>query len=144
MLTFKRLLAGTSIVLFAACDSGGGKMVHTFASPDHEYVAVLVTEVGSEFPGSSCVDSIFVVPSNTTSSPNYPASSRAYVGGCHTLKMTFLDGRRVMPNAPQLQWTAPRELSIAFVPKLARNGVAAFYSATSLYDGAVTIRYEPQ
>ena len=144
MSIFRRLLAGTATVLFAACDSGGGKITHTFASPNHEYVAVLVTEVGGGFPGSSCVDSVFVVPSKTISSRNYPAGSRAYVGGCHTLKMTLIDGRRVMPNGPQLRWIAPRELSIVFVPKLARNGVAAFYSATSLYDGAVTIRNEPQ
>ena len=144
MSAFTRLLAGTATVLLAACDSGGGTVTRTFDSPDHEYAAVLVTEVGGGFPGSSCVDSVFVVPSKIVSSRNYPASSRAYVGGCHTLKMTLIDGKSVIPNGPQLRWTAPRELSIVFAPKLARNGVAAFYSTTSLYNGAVTIRNEPQ
>jgi hypothetical protein len=142
--TFRRLLAGTATVLFAACDSGGGKVTRTFASPDQDYVAVLVSEVDSGFPGSSCVDTVVVVPSKALSSGNFPASSRAYVGGCHTLKMTLINGQWVMPNGPQLRWTAPRELSIVFDSKLARNGVSAFYSVTSLYGGAVTIRNEPQ
>lgn len=138
------LSACTAMVLLAACDSGGGNVTRTFASPDHEYVAVLITEVGSGFPGSSCVDSVFVVPSKNVSSQNYPANSRAYVGGCHTLKMTLVDGKGVIPNGPQLRWTTPRELSIVFDPKLARHGVASFYSATSLYDGVIAIRNESQ
>ena len=144
MSAFRRLSAGTAMMSLAACNSGGGKITRTFDSPDHEYVAVLVTEVGSEFPGSSCVDSVFVVPNKAASLRNYPASSRAYAGGCHILKMTSIDGHWVMPNAPKLRWTAPRELSIVFVPKPARNGVAAPYSATSLYNGAITIRNELQ
>jgi hypothetical protein len=141
---YKRLFAVTATVLFAACDSGGGKVTRTFASPDKDYVAVLVSEVDSGFPGSSCVDTVVVVPSMALSSGNYPANSRAYVGGCHTLKMTSIGGQWVMPNGPQLRWTAPHELSIVFAPKLARHGVSAFYSVTSLYGGAVTIRNELQ
>lgn len=142
--TFKILLIGTAIVLFTACESGGGKFARTFASPDQAYVAVLVTEVGGGFPGPFCVDTVVVVPGKALSSGNYPPSSRAYVGGCHLLKMTSIAGQKVMPNGPQLRWTGPRELSIVFDPKLARNGVSAFYSVTSLYEGAVTIRNEPQ
>jgi hypothetical protein len=139
-----RLLTGAAMVLCSACDSGGDKVTRTFPSPDHDYVAVLVTEVGGGFPGASCVDTVFVVPGKALSSGRYPASSRAYAGGCHTLKMVVVNGQRVMPNAPGLRWTGPRELSIAFVPKLARLDVQAFYSATSLYGGAVKIRNEPQ
>jgi hypothetical protein len=141
---FKRLSAVTATVLFAACDSGGGKVTRTFASPDKGYVAVLVSEVDGGFPGSSCVDTVVVVPNKALSSGNYPSDSRAYVGGCHSLKMTLVNGRWVKPNGPQLRWTAPHELSIVFDPKLARNGVSAFYSVTSLYGGAVTIRNKPQ
>lgn len=142
--TFRTLLTGTAAVFLAACDSGGGKFVSTLVSPDHAYVAVLVTEVDSGFPGSSCIDTVVVVPSKSLSLGYYPASSRAYVGGCHSLKMTLINGQWVKPNGPQLRWTAPRELSIVFDPKLARIGVSAFYSVNSLYDGAVTIRNEPQ
>lgn len=141
---FKTLLVGTATVLFAACDSGGGKFARTFASPDQAYVAVLISEVGGGFPGASCVDTVVIVPGKALSSGNYPPSSRAYVGGCHSLKMTSIDGKWVVPNGPQLRWTAPRELSIVFDPKLARNGGSAFYSVTSLYEGAVKIRNEPQ
>lgn len=139
-----RLLTGAAMMLFAACDSGGGKVTRTFPSPDHDYVAVLVSEVGGGFPGSTCIDTVYVVPTVATSSGNYPTSSRAYTGNCHTLKRAVVNGRNVMPNAPQLRWTGPRELSIDFVSKLARSDVPAFYSVTSLYNGAVRIRSEPQ
>ena len=140
----KLLAIGTVTVLLAACDSGGGKMVRTFVSPDRAYVAVLVSEVSSEFPGSSCVDTVVVVPAHARLSGPYPNSSRAYVGGCHSLQTASTDGRSEMVNAPRLRWTAPHELHIAFDPNLARNGVSALYATTSLYDGVVTVHNEPQ
>jgi hypothetical protein len=127
------------MVLLAACDSGGGKVVRTFVSPDQAWVAVLTSEIGSEFPGSSCVDTVVVVPAKVRLSGRYPDSSRAYVGGCHTLKTTSSDGSMAMVNAPQIWWTAPHELHIAFDASRARDWVRAPSAATSLYGGAVTI-----
>jgi hypothetical protein len=142
---FKTLSGVVAMMLCAACDSGGGGTgVRTFASPDKAYVAVLVTEIGSEAPSSSCVDTIVVVRSKDLASGRYPASSRAYFGACHTLKLTTINGQAAMPNGPQLRWTAACELSIVFDPKGARAGIRKFYSVTSLHDGDITIRYEPQ
>ncbi len=107
---------------------------------DQAYVAILVTEVGSEFPGSSCTDTVVVVPRGVVVSGSYPASSRAYVGSCHSLKMTYVDGQRALPNAPQLRWTDLHSLQIVFDPKLARKGGVPFYSVRSLYDGLISIR----
>jgi hypothetical protein len=140
----KILSIAATMVLLAACDSGGGKVVRTFVSPDQAWVAVLTSEIGSEFPGSSCVDTIVVVPAKARLSGRYPDSSRAYVGGCHTLKTTSGDGSVVMVNAPQIRWTAPHALHIAFDAARVRDGVRASYTATSLYDGAVTVHKEPQ
>jgi hypothetical protein len=133
-----------AMVLVAACDSGGGKVVRTLMSPDQAWVAVLTSEVGSEFPGSSCVDTVVVVPANARLPGRYPDSSRAYVGGCHTLKRIASGGRMEFINAPQLRWTAPHALHIAFDANRARDWVRASYTATSLYDGAVTIHNEPE
>lgn len=138
------LSIAAATVLLAACDSGGGKVVRTFVSPDRAYVAVLISRIGSEFPGSSCVDTVVVVPAKARLSARYPDSSRAYVGGCHSLKTASSDGRIDMVDAPQLRWTAPHVLDIAFDAKLARDGVSTFYSAASLYDGAITIHNESQ
>jgi hypothetical protein len=140
----KILSIAAATVLLAACDSGGGKVVLTFVSPDRAWVAVLTSEIGSEFPGSSCVDTVVVVPADARLSGRYPDSSRAYAGGCHTLKTTLSDGRMEFVNAPQLRWTAPHALHIAFDAARVRDGVRASYAATSLYDGAVTIHNEPQ
>jgi hypothetical protein len=125
--------------VLAACDPGGGKVVRTFVSPDQAYVAVLTSDIGSEFPGSSCVDTVVVVPAKARLSGHYPDSSRAYVGGCHTLKTALSDGRVEFVNAPQLRWTAPHALHIAYD---AVHG--ASHATTSLYDGAVAIHHEPQ
>jgi len=141
----QRLWIVAATVLLAACDSGGGKAVRTFVSPDQAYVAVLTSEIGSEFPGSSCVDTVVVVPAGTRLSGRYPDSSRAYVGGCHSLKMrASSDGGMVKDNAPQLRWTAPHALHIVYDAVHVRDGVRASYTAASLYDGAVTIHNEPQ
>jgi hypothetical protein len=140
----KILSIAAAMVLLAACDSGGGKVVRTFVSPDRAWVAVLTSEIGSEFPGSSCVDTVVVVPADARLSGRYPDSSRAYAGGCHTLKKITGDGRMEFVNAPQLRWTAPHALHIAFDAVHVRDGVRASYAATSLYDGAVTIHNEPQ
>ena len=142
--TARRLLTATATIFLASCHSGGGQTSRAIASPDRAYVAVQITDVGSEMPSSSCIDTIVVVPSKDLSSGRYPASSRAYVGGCHSLKMTLINGQPTMPNGPQLRWSGPRELSIVFDPKGARSGGSTFYSVTSLYDGAITIRNEPQ
>jgi hypothetical protein len=138
------LSMGMAAMSIAACDPGGGKVVRTLVSPDRAWVAVLVSEIGSEFPGSSCVDTVVVVPNRERSSVRYPDGSRAYVGGCHTLKMESTGGSSTLPGAPRLRWTAPHELHIEFDANRARDGVRTFYSATSLYDGAVTIHNEPQ
>lgn len=119
-------------------------MVRTFMSPDRAWVAVLTSEIGSEFPGSSCVDTVVVVPADARLSGRYPDSSRAYVGGCHSLKRISGDGRMEFVNAPRLRWTAPHALHIAFDAARVRDGVRASYAATSLYDGAVTIHNEPR
>jgi hypothetical protein len=141
----KTLLSSIATVLFANClPAHAEKISRTFVSPDQTYVAVLVSEIGNGFPSSSCVDTVFVVPNRALSPERYPPASRAYTGGCHSLKMKLIDGKPVMPNGPQIRWTAPRELSIIFDSKGARIGVPTFYSVTSLYDGAVTIRNEPQ
>ena len=140
----KILSIAAAMVLVAACDSGGGKVVRTFVSPDQAWVAVLTSEIGSGFPGSSCVDTVVVVPANARLSGRYPNSSRAYAGGCHTLKRVLGDGPMEFINAPQLRWIAPHTLHIAFDAVHVRDGVRTSYAATSLYDGAVTIHHEPQ
>ena len=143
--TLRTLSAGTAIILFATCHfARAEKFSRAFVSPDQAYVAVLVSEIGNGFPSSSCVDTVFVVPNRPITSDNYPSASRAYVGGCHQLKMRLIDDKQAMPNGPQLRWTAPRELNIVFDPKRARIGVPAFYSVTSLYNGAIRIRNEPE
>lgn len=129
-------------LLIACSSSGSGKFAKAYASPDQAYIAIVVTEVGSEFPGSSCTDTVVVVPRGVVASGNYPASSRAYVGGCHSLKMTYVNGQRSLPNAPQLRWTNLHSLQIVFEPELARKGSVPFYSVTSLYDGLITIHTE--
>src|SRR5476649_2422016 len=135
---------GAAILLLAACDSGGGTSTRILISPDQAYTALLITEIGSEFAGSSCVDTVVVIPGRVVSSANYPKNSRAYVGGCHSLKMTTVNGQSILPNGPQLLWTAAHELHIIFNPKLARQGVSEFYSVASLYGGAVAIQNETQ
>jgi len=138
------ICVGTAIFLLTACDSGGGTSTRTLVSPDQAYTAFLITEIGGEFAGSSCVDTVVVIPGKSASSANYPKNSRAYVGGCHSLKMTTVNGQSILPDGPQLLWTAPHELHIIFDPKLARQGVSEFYSVASLYDGAVAIHNETQ
>lgn len=143
--TWGTVLVSAAIALFANCHSAAAdKISRSFVSPDRTYVAVLVSEIGNGFPSSPCIDTVYVVPSEAVSSQNYPSTSRAYTGACHSLKMQIIDGKPGMPNAPQLRWTAPRELSIVFDPKQARIGVPKFYSATSLYDGAIVIRNQSQ
>jgi len=139
--TSRILFASAAIALIANCHvSANDKISRSFVSPDKAFVAVLVSEIGEGFPSSTCVDTVYVVPNKPSASGNYPSTSRAYVGACHALKMQLIDGKRGMPNAPQLRWTAPRELSIVFDPKQARTGIRTFHSVTSLLDGAIVIR----
>lgn len=133
------LIVCATYLLIACSSSGGGKFAKAYASPDQAYLAILVTEVGSEFPGSSCTDTVVVVPRESVASGSYPVSSRAYVGGCHSLKMTYVNKQRAMPNAPQLRWTDLHSLQLVFDPELARKGGVPFYSVTSLYDGLITV-----
>lgn len=143
--TLKLSLGFFATLLLLACSSGGGGQVaQAFASPDGAYVAILVSEIGNEFPGSSCTDTVVVVPRTAVASGIYPARSRAYTGACHTLAMTAVNGQSTFPNAPQLRWTDAHSLSIVFDTKLAHEGNIRFYSATSLYDGLITIRHGPQ
>lgn len=143
--TLKLSLTFCATFLLLACSSGGGGQVaKAFASPDGAYVAILVSEIGSEFPGSSCTDTVMVVPRTAVASGVYPARSRAYTGACHTLAMTVVNGQSRFPNAPQLRWMDAHSLAIVFDAKLAHKGNVPFYSATSLYNGLITIRNEPQ
>ncbi|WP_426112775.1 hypothetical protein [Massilia sp. PWRC2] len=140
----RKVLACTVLIGLFACSGCGEKFARGFASPAKDYVAVLVTETGGG-PGSSyCIDTVVVVPSEILASGNYPANDRAYVGGCHSLKMIQINGRASMPNAPQIRWTGPYELSIVYNPTFARQGVAALFTQTSLHGGKITIRYEEQ
>lgn len=139
------VLVSAAIALFANCHSAAAdKISRSFVSPDQTSVAVLVSDIGNGFPSATCIDTVYVVPSEAVSLQNYPFTSRSYTGACHSLKMQIIDGKPGMPNAPQLRWTAPRELRIVFDPKQARIGIQKFYSATSLYDGAVVIRNQSQ
>jgi hypothetical protein len=142
--TLRIVLAGTMVLILISCSGGGEKFARAFASPARDYDAVLVTETGGG-PGSSyCIDTVVVVPSEILASGIYPANDRAYVGGCHQLKMIQINGRASMPNAPQIRWTGPYELSIVYNPTFARQGVSALYTATSLHNGKITIRHETQ
>jgi hypothetical protein len=131
-------------IFLTACDSGGGISKPTLVSPDQAYTAVLITEVGGGISGSSCIDTVAVIPGKAILTTDVTKKSKAYVGGCHSLKMTTVNGQAVIPNGPQVSWAAPHELHIVFNPQLAQQGVSEVYSATSLYDGAVTIRNEFQ
>ena len=66
--------------------------------------------------------------------------------GCSKLRgiVIAIVRKLLTANGPQLRWSGPRALSIVFDPKGARSGVSTFYSVASLYDGAITIRNEPQ
>jgi hypothetical protein len=140
----RRLLIGFALSLLIACSSGEGKYARAFASPDGTYVAVLISDIGGGFPSASCTNTVVVVRREAVPSGIYPASSRAYVGDCHTLKMTYENGHAILPNAPKLRWTGPRSLSIEFNPNLARRGTVPFYSAAYLYDGRIAIHNDPQ
>jgi hypothetical protein len=135
---------GWAVFFLTSCDSGGGISRRTIVSPDQAYTAVLITEIGDGIGGSSCIDTVVVIPGNAPPSNNFLKESKAYVGGCHSLRMTTVNGKSVLPNAPQVSWTEPHELHIVFDQKLAHQGVSEFYSVTSLYNGAVRIRNESQ
>lgn len=137
------LVCTASLGLFA-CTSGGDKFVKAFASPDNDYVAVLVSEAGGAPGANYCIDTVLVVPREILASGVYPAGDRAYVGGCHSLNMTQLNGRAIMPSAPRIRWTGPHQLNIAYNPTFARQGVAALLNKTSLHSGKITITYEEQ
>lgn len=138
------LLAVTASVLLLGCSDGGGKSARAFLSPDMAWAAVLISEVDGGFPGSSCTATVVVLPRATVASGIYPANSRAFVGECHTLKLTTVNDHPAYPNGPQLRWTGPHSLSIVFNERLARQGALPFYSVTSLYEGRITIHNERQ
>lgn len=140
----RKVLAYTAVFGLIACSGSDGKFARAYVSPSKDYAAVLVTETGGGFGSSYCIDTIVVVPIEILSSGIYPANDRAYVGGCHQLKMTQINGLASVPNAPQMRWTGPYELSIVYNPTFARQGVSALFTATSLRGGKITIRYEEQ
>lgn len=142
--TSKMAVACAVALVLIACSGSDGKFAKAVASPAKDYVAVLITETGGGFGSSYCINTVVVVPSEILASGVYPASDRAYVGGCHQLKMVKIDGRAVLPNAPRLQWTGPYELSILYNPTFARQSVSALFTSTTLHDGKITIRHEAQ
>lgn len=143
--SLRMLIAFKATMLSTACNDGGGIGTRAYASPDHAYVAVLISEVASGgIGGSACTDTVVVVPRGAVASGVYPANSRAYIGQCHGLMMASANGQKAIPSAPQLRWTGPRELSIVFEPKRAGQGSSRVYSASSLYGGAIKIRNETQ
>jgi hypothetical protein len=144
MLVLRGALVGTLATLLTSCSDGDGKYARAFVSPAGDYDAVLVTESGGGFGSTYCVNTVLVVPSSLLGSGIYPTEDRAYKGACHTLKMIRIDGRAMLPNAPQLRWTGAHELSIIYNPAYARQGVSATYTATSLHGGAITIRHLTQ